>query len=78
MTSIAMIAGMIPMASGMGEGGDQIAPLGQAVIGGLVASTLVSLLILPVVFKELQQKATFTSVSLDPEDSASRFYKRNK
>lgn len=78
MTSIAMIAGMIPMASGIGEGGDQIAPLGQAVIGGLVASTLVSLLILPVVFKELQQKATFTSVSLDPEDSASRFYKGNK
>ncbi|HWA35936.1 MAG TPA: efflux RND transporter permease subunit, partial [Cyclobacteriaceae bacterium] len=43
MTSIAMIAGMIPMASGLGEGGDQIAPLGQAVIGGLIASTLVSL-----------------------------------
>lgn len=78
MTSIAMIAGMIPMASGMGEGGDQIAPLGQAVIGGLVASTLVSLLILPVVFKVVQEKSSFVSVSLDPEDSSSRFYKGNK
>jgi multidrug efflux pump subunit AcrB len=78
MTSIAMIAGMIPMASGMGEGGDQIAPLGQAVIGGLVASTLVSLLILPVVFKEVQKKASLVSVSLDPEDSSSRFYQGNK
>lgn len=78
MTSIAMIAGMIPMASGMGEGGDQIAPLGQAVIGGLVASTLVSLLILPLVFNVLQDKASLVSVSLDPEDSSSRFYKGNK
>ncbi len=78
MTSIAMIAGMVPMASGLGEGGDQIAPLGQAVIGGLVASTLVSLLILPVVFKLVQEKASLTSVSLDPEDSLSRFYKGNK
>lgn len=76
MTSIAMIAGMIPMASGMGEGGDQIAPLGQAVIGGLIASTLVSLLILPAVFKIVQAKTSYTSVSLDPEDSSSRFYKR--
>jgi multidrug efflux pump subunit AcrB len=74
MTSLAMIAGMIPMASGMGEGGDQIAPLGQAVIGGLIASTLVSLLILPAVFSLLQKKATYISVSLDPEDEASRFY----
>jgi multidrug efflux pump subunit AcrB len=77
MTSIAMIAGMIPMASGMGEGGDQIAPLGQAVIGGLIASTLVSLLILPAVFSLLQKKASYVSVSLDPEDEASKFY-RNK
>src|SRR6185437_15464531 len=39
MTSLAMIAGMIPMASGMGEAGDQTSPLGRAVIGGLIAST---------------------------------------
>lgn len=75
MTSIAMIAGMVPMALGLGEGGDQIAPLGQAVIGGLVASTLVSVLILPVVFKVVQDKASFMSVSLDPEDRASKFFK---
>lgn len=76
MTSIAMIAGMIPMASGMGEGGDQVAPLGQAVIGGLIASTLVSLLILPGVFILVQRKASFISVSLDPEDDKSKFYNR--
>jgi multidrug efflux pump subunit AcrB len=75
MTSIAMIAGMIPMASGLGEGGDQIAPLGQAVIGGLVASTLASLLILPGVFMGLQQKASLKSVSLDPEDPESNFFR---
>ena len=68
MTSIAMIAGMIPMASGLGEGGDQVAPLGQAVIGGLIASTFVSLLILPGVFALVQQKAPLTSASLHPED----------
>ena len=74
MTSIAMIAGMIPMASGMGEGGDQVAPLGQAVIGGLIASTLASLLILPGVFTLMQQKASLVSVSLDPEDSESQYF----
>lgn len=74
MTSIAMIAGMVPMASGLGEGGDQIAPLGQAVIGGLIMSTLASLLILPCVFTQLQAKATTQSVSLDPEDPDSKFY----
>ena len=74
MTSIAMIAGMVPMASGLGEGGDQIAPLGQAVIGGLIASTLAALLILPCVFTQLQGKATTQSVSLDPEDPESKYY----
>ncbi len=74
MTSIAMIAGMLPMASGMGEGGDQVAPLGQAVIGGLIASTIVSLLILPGVFTLMQQRSSFSSVSLDPEDPESRFH----
>jgi multidrug efflux pump subunit AcrB len=71
MTSIAMVAGMIPMASGLGEGGDQVAPLGQAVIGGLLFSTLASLFILPQVFTLLQRKASLESISLDPEDPAS-------
>jgi len=74
MTSIAMIAGMIPMASGLGEGGDQVAPLGQAVIGGLIASTLASLFILPNVFIALQRNASVQSVSLDPKDLASKLY----
>jgi RND family efflux transporter MFP subunit len=77
MTSIAMIAGMVPMASGMGEGGDQIAPLGQAVIGGLIASTLASLLILPAIFTLVQRKASINSVSMDPEDPESNFFRKN-
>jgi multidrug efflux pump subunit AcrB len=50
MTSLAMVVGMIPMALGLGEGGEQTAPLGRAVIGGLVAATLSSLLVVPAVF----------------------------
>jgi multidrug efflux pump subunit AcrB len=74
MTSLAMIVGMIPMASGLGEGGDQTSPLGRAVIGGLLASTFAALLILPLVFAWVQGKATTVSVSLDPEDKESKFY----
>ena len=68
MTSLAMIAGMIPMASGLGEAGDQSAPLGRAVIGGLVASTFAALFIVPLVYGWVQQKTSFNSVSLLPED----------
>lgn len=67
MTSLAMIAGMIPMASGMGEAGDQTAPLGRAVIGGLVFSTLAALLILPQVYAMIQKKTTYLSPSLMPD-----------
>lgn len=67
MTSLAMIAGMIPMASGMGEAGEQTAPLGVAVIGGLFASTLAALFILPQVFAAVQRKTTYLSPSLMPE-----------
>ncbi|ODS79154.1 MAG: acriflavin resistance protein [Cytophagaceae bacterium SCN 52-12] len=74
MTTIAMIAGMVPMALGLGEGGDQIAPLGQAVIGGLIASTLASLLILPALFALMQKKASLDSVSLDPEDPDNKLF----
>ncbi|MDB5117273.1 MAG: efflux transporter permease subunit [Mucilaginibacter sp.] len=69
MTSLAMIAGMIPMASGMGEAGEQTAPLGRAVIGGLFASTLAALFILPLVFAWVQQKTTYDSPSLLPEET---------
>ncbi|MFI5195556.1 MAG: efflux RND transporter permease subunit [Chitinophagales bacterium] len=67
MTSLAMIAGMIPMATGMGESGDQTAPLGRAVIGGLIASTFAALYIVPQCYAWLQQKATLKSPSLLPE-----------
>jgi Cu/Ag efflux pump CusA len=69
MTSFAMIAGMIPMASGMGEAGEQSAPLGRAVIGGLFASTLAALFILPMVFAWVQNKTTYESPELMPEKS---------
>ena len=68
MTSLAMIAGMLPMASGLGEAGDQSAPLGRAVIGGLVASTFAALFIVPLVYGWVRQKASFKSVSLLPEN----------
>ncbi|WP_345955356.1 efflux RND transporter permease subunit [Mucilaginibacter sp. PAMB04168] len=74
MTSLAMIVGMIPMASGLGEGGDQTSPLGRAVIGGLLFSTFASLLILPLVFAWVQGNTTTQSVSLDPEDEESKFF----
>lgn len=74
MTSLAMVAGMIPMASGLGESGDQTSPLGRAVIGGLIASTFSTLFILPLVFAWAQSKATSQSVSLDPEDKESKNY----
>src|SRR6201996_2177796 len=68
MTSFAMIAGMVPMASGLGEAGDQSAPLGRAVIGGLAASTGAALFIVPLGYGWVQQKRTFKSVSLMPEE----------
>jgi multidrug efflux pump subunit AcrB len=50
MTALAMIIGMVPMAIGMGEGGEQNAPLGRAVIGGLLFATIATLFFVPVVF----------------------------
>lgn len=70
MTSLAMIAGMIPMALGTGEGGEQIAPLGRAVVGGLVFATVATLLLLPACFALLAGKNT-RSISLDPDDEES-------
>jgi multidrug efflux pump subunit AcrB len=72
MTSMAMIAGMIPMASGMGEAGEQSAPLGRAVIGGLFASTLAALFILPLLFAWIQEKTTYIEPSLLPEETESQ------
>jgi multidrug efflux pump subunit AcrB len=74
MTSVAMVVGMIPMAAGIGEGGDQASPLGRAVIGGLAASTFAALLILPLVFSWVMGRSSTNSVSLDPEDEQSKHY----
>ncbi len=74
MTSCAMIAGMIPMALGLGEGGEQSAPLGRAVIGGLAVATGATLLILPAVFTVVMGTSSIQSPSLDPGDPESRYY----
>jgi multidrug efflux pump subunit AcrB len=55
MTAFAMVAGMLPMAIGMGEGGEQNAPLGRAVIGGLLVATLATLFFVPLVFSILRR-----------------------
>jgi multidrug efflux pump subunit AcrB len=56
MTALAMILGMVPMALAMGEAGSQNAPLGRAVIGGLLMATLVTLFIVPVVYSLFRKK----------------------
>ncbi|OFW49616.1 MAG: acriflavin resistance protein [Acidobacteria bacterium RIFCSPLOWO2_12_FULL_68_19] len=70
MTTFAMIAGMIPVAMGA----EQLAPLGRAVIGGLAASTITTLLVLPALFALVQRRAGVVSPSLDPDDLMSRHY----
>jgi multidrug efflux pump subunit AcrB len=61
MTALAMIIGMLPFALGMGEGGEQNAPLGRAVIGGLVVATFATLFFVPVVFRVLHRRGTMKS-----------------
>ena len=56
MTAAAMILGMLPMALGLGEGGEQNAPLGRAVIGGLIFATMTTLVIVPVIYSRLRKK----------------------
>ena len=63
MTAAAMIFGMMPMAIGFGEGGAQSAPLGRAVIGGLIVSTFATLTILPSIYAILQRRASIASPS---------------
>jgi len=71
MTSLAMIAGMIPIALALGEGGEQTAPLGRAVIGGLSASTIAVLTVLPLTFSIVQRRASRATASLHPDDTYS-------
>jgi multidrug efflux pump subunit AcrB len=73
MTSAAMIAGMVPMALAIGEGAEATAPLGRAVIGGLAAATLATLIVLPSVYSLVQGTASGLSPSLDPDDPESPY-----
>jgi len=65
-----MIAGMVPMAIGSTEGGEQTAPLGRAVIGGLMGATVATLLILPAIFAMLQGEKTRKNASIHPDDDS--------
>ena len=73
MTSMAMVAGMVPMALALGAGAEESAPLGQAVIGGLLFATISTLAILPSVFSIVQERARVRSASLDPDDPGSAY-----
>ena len=65
MTALAMILGMLPMSLGLGEGGEQNAPLGRVVIGGLLLATFATLFFVPVVYSRLRRGPVQTGV--DPE-----------
>ena len=69
MTAAAMIFGMVPMAIGFGEGGSQSAPLGRAVIGGLLVSTFATLTILPSIYAILQGRASVTLAVAESDGS---------
>jgi len=64
---------MIPMALAIGQGGEEVAPLGRSVIGGLAVATLATLFLLPTIFGLAQRGSPIGSRSLDPEDPESRF-----
>jgi multidrug efflux pump subunit AcrB len=74
MTAAAMIAGMVPIALGIGEGSEQTTPLGRAVIGGLLFATFSTLTVLPAFYAILQQTASSVTSSLHPLDPDGRFY----
>jgi multidrug efflux pump subunit AcrB len=66
MTALAMIIGMVPMSLGIGEGGEQNAPLGRAVIGGLIFATIATLFFVPAVFTIFHGRRQ-TRASIDTE-----------
>lgn len=74
MTAAAMFAGMLPMAIGIGEGSEQAAPLGRAVIGGLIGSSITILLLIPHFYASVMSRSKVQSPSLDPEDEESRYF----
>jgi multidrug efflux pump subunit AcrB len=67
MTALAMIIGMLPMALGLGEGAEQNAPLGRAVIGGLAVATVATLFVVPVIYSLLRRRPPFSAGELHPE-----------
>jgi multidrug efflux pump subunit AcrB len=73
MTALAMIIGMIPMAFGLGEGGEQNAPLGRAVIGGLLCATVATLTFVPAVFSlfHRDRKENDLSIAIEEEGQPS-------
>jgi multidrug efflux pump subunit AcrB len=71
MTALAMIIGMLPMSLGLGEGGEQNAPLGRAVIGGLLLATIATLFLVPVVYSALRKKASHTPDEIFAEEQGS-------
>jgi multidrug efflux pump subunit AcrB len=77
MTSLAMIAGMIPMSLAFGQGSEETAPLGRAVIGGLSVATVATLFLLPMVFGLVQRNAPMGTRSLDPEDPDSKWFEQS-
>lgn len=78
MTAAAMVAGMIPMAIGFGGEGGQAAPLGRAVIGGLIASAITILFLVPHFFSSMLKKSKAVNPSLDPDDHESRYFSNKK
>jgi multidrug efflux pump subunit AcrB len=77
MTGFAMMAGMIPMAIGLSESGQQTAPLGRAVIGGVLASLLTTLLVMRTVYVLITPRGKARQPSLDPDDPASSYFERS-
>jgi multidrug efflux pump subunit AcrB len=67
MTAMAMIIGMVPMALGLGEGGEQNAPLGRAVIGGLIFATVATLFFVPTVFMIVTRRRYSPSNESSPQ-----------
>ena len=78
MTTVAMVVGMLPMAIGHGESGEHVAPLGRAVIGGLLFSTFAVLVILPLIYAWIQNRTSTQSVSLHPDDEHSKYFDNAK
>ena len=77
MTSLAMLAGMIPMALGWSEAGSQTAPLGRAVMGGLIFGTFATLTVVPAAYAWIMGSVSRASLSVDPDDAQSTHYHKD-